>query len=85
MAAGTMVTPGHAGGMSGASSMDHTYATTNRKAAADYAYASESPDEGDDTPRVYHVEPTGPMHDDTEDGGKGAYKSRHPLRVVGEA
>jgi 8-oxo-dGTP pyrophosphatase MutT (NUDIX family) len=82
---GQDLTPGHRGGVSG-SVMEHVYLTTSQERAAGYAHAAPSPDDeySDDTPRVYRVRPSGPVEDDSEDGGPGAFRTKAPVRVLEE-
>ena len=67
--------------------MNHIYFTAGRDGAGLAAELAR----GEGEPRVYVVEPTGPFEDDPNVTDKKfpgnptrSYRSRHPLRVVGE-
>jgi hypothetical protein len=67
--------------------MNHIYFTALRDGAGLAAELAA----GDGEPRVYVVEPTGPFEDDPNVTDKKfpgnptrSYRSRHPLRIVGE-
>jgi Rifampin ADP-ribosyl transferase len=63
----------------------HVYATTQPGWARVYAqYAGGGSRKYGGNPRIYEVEPTGPIEDDPTKGGKGAVRSLHPMRVVRE-
>jgi hypothetical protein len=64
---------------------EHVYATSQRGWARTYAqYAGGGSRKYGGNPRIYEVEPTGPIEVDPTLGGKGAIRSLHPMRVVRE-
>ena len=93
---GDRITPGWPSHFRPARPLAHVYFTTRVETAAwgaELAAALLPADDDGDPPaaRVYEVEPTGPFEDDPNVTDKRfpgnptrSYRSRHPLRVVGE-
>ena len=84
---GDLLTPGFRSNYRPAVVMNHVYFTALRDGAGLAAELAT----GDGAPRVYLVEPTGPFEDDPNVTDKKfpgnptrSYRSRHPLRIVGE-
>jgi len=85
---GDLLTPeggAKAGSSWGAGQTDmHVYFTPERHKAAAFAEGGYGPSHDIDAPpRVYHVEPTGP-HETDEMEEFPSFKTRHPVRVLGE-
>ena len=85
--AGALIAPGHASNFGSSHVANHVYFTATLDAAVWGAELAA----GDAPARIYLVEPTGPFEDDpnlTDKKFPGnptkSYRSREPLRVVGE-
>ena len=87
LAVGDLLEPGRNSNFEAGRVMNHVYFTTTLDAAAWGAELAT----GQGTPRIYLVEPLGEFEDDPNVTDKRfpgnptrSYRSRHPLRVVGE-
>lgn len=76
---GQLITPGRRANHS-ASSPRHVYFTENASQAGQWADLAK----GRGGTRVFQVEPTGDYYKDHESHLKGSWRSKSPLRVVGE-
>jgi rifampin ADP-ribosylating transferase len=94
LSAGDLVVPGRPSHFRPGRPLAHVYFTTRPETAAwgaELAAALAPAEDGPTTARVYEVEPLGPFEDDpnvTDRRFPGnptrSYRSRHPLRVLGE-
>ena len=87
---GHMLTPeggAEAGSSWGAGQTDmHVYFTPKRSAARSFAEEGMGPrHDVDARPKVYRVQPTGPHEPDEDEAGFPSFKTKHPVRVLGEA
>ncbi|HWU71578.1 MAG TPA: NAD(+)--rifampin ADP-ribosyltransferase [Pseudoxanthomonas sp.] len=87
LSAGDLLTAGFKSNYDDSVVMNHIYFTTLPKGAGLAAEIAK----GNGRPRVYVVAPTGPFEDDPNVTNKKfpgnptrSYRSRHPLRIVGE-
>ena len=88
---GDLLTPGFRSNYRPDIVMNHVYFTALRDGAGLAAELAVELAEGDNTPRVYLVEPTGPFEDDpnvTDKKFSGnptrSYRSKAPLRILSE-
>lgn len=91
LAVGDELVPGYGSNFHAGRTANHVYFAALLEPAIWGAELAVTPDEGPGRERIYFVEPTGPFEDDPNVTNKKfpgnvtrSYRTRHPLRIVGE-